>query len=108
MSSFPQTAKPYFLVNSILKGVLSCPLLLKHPSRNARSCLLDRTASLVQVSSTPSPRIENGGSPQLRADPRPPTGRRPHPLTSASISWTARARQGPFHLLIRRPIWSSL
>ena len=44
---------------------------------------------------------QNGGSPQLRADPRLPTGRRPHPLISALISWTARARQGPFHLLIR-------
>src|ERR1700688_3469392 len=83
-----------------LKGELSCPLLLKHPSRNARSCLLDRTASLVQVSLTPSPRIQNGGSPQLRADPRLPTGRRPHPLISTLISWTARARQTPFHLSI--------
>jgi hypothetical protein len=32
------------------KGELSRPLLLKHPSRNARSCLLDPMASLVQVS----------------------------------------------------------
>ena len=40
------------------------------------------------------------GSPQLRADPRQPTGRRPHPLISALISWTARARQTPFHLSI--------
>src|SRR5580704_8011661 len=101
MSSFPQTAKPYFLINSILKGELSCPLVLKHPSRNARSCLLDPMASLVQVSSTPSQRTQNGGSPLRRVDPRRPTGRRPHLLTSASISWTARARQRPFHFLIR-------
>src|SRR5580700_5245122 len=100
MSSFPQTAKPYFLVNSILKGELSCPLLLKHPSRNARSCLLDPMVSLVQVSSTLSQRTQNGGSPQLRADPRLPTGRRPHLLISALISWTARARQTPLHLSI--------
>src|SRR5580704_16813188 len=100
MSSFPQTAKPYFLINSILKGELSCPLLLKHTSRNARSCLLDPMASLVLVSSTLSQRTQNGGSPQLRAAPRRPTGRRPHLLISALISWTARARQTPFHLSI--------
>lgn len=32
------------------------------------------------------------GSPQVHADPCQPTGYRPHPLTSALISWTARAR----------------
>src|ERR1700684_4477224 len=97
---FPAYGKAVFPSQLDLKGDLSCPLLQKHPSRNARSCLLDRTASLVQASLTPSPRIQNGGSPQLRADPRLPTGRRPHPLISALISWTARARQTPFHLSI--------
>src|ERR1700738_32273 len=77
------------------------PLLLKRPSQNATSRLLDPTASLVQVSLTPSQRTQNGGSLQLRADPRQPTRRRPHPLTSASISWTAKARQRHFRLLIR-------
>ena len=33
--------------------------------------------------------------------PLRPTGRRPHRPTSASISWTARARRKPFHLLTR-------
>ena len=60
-------------------------LLLKHPSRNARSCLLDHTASSVRVLSTPSQRTRNGGSPRLRVDPHRPTGRSPHPLTSGSI-----------------------
>src|SRR6266550_3696560 len=36
-------------------------------------------ASLVQVSSTPSQRTQNGESSQLHADPRQPTGRRPLP-----------------------------
>src|SRR5882762_2368307 len=82
-------------------GKLSCPLLLKHAPRNARSFLLDPMAFLVQVSSTPSEGTQNGGSPQLRAGPRRSIGRRPHRLTLASISWTLRARQKPFHLLIR-------
>src|SRR5882724_3096055 len=82
-------------------GKLSCPLLLKHAPRNARSCLLDPMAFLVQVSSTPSEGTQNGASPQPRVDRCRLTGRRPHRLTSASISWTLRARQESFHLLIR-------
>jgi hypothetical protein len=57
--------------------------------------------SLVRVLSAPSQRTQDGESPRLHADPRQPIGLRPLPLTSASISWTARARQRHFRLLKR-------
>jgi mannose-6-phosphate isomerase-like protein (cupin superfamily) len=53
-------------------------------------------AFLVLVSWTLSQRTPNGASPQPRVDPCRLIGRRARPLTSASISWIAKARQGRF------------
>ncbi len=77
------------------------PAASKTPATERQILVLDPTASLVQVSSTPSLRTRIGESPQPHADPLPPIGLRPLPLTSASISWTARPRRRPFRLLTR-------